>query len=129
MEGKPIAADHKLTLRKRGICCSNDSRWHEIDYLITTKTLAGRCSKLQAVAVGETDRMAKILHFRLAKGEQVTNRTKWRPPVIPTSGFDAAKLKEKGVQKLNADKMHEVITEDMSWAEALPRVQEISKGI
>ena len=82
------------------------------------------------MAVGETDHMAKIMDFRLAVGDHVGSRWKWRrPPAIPTRGFDTAKLKDERVQKQYCERMAAVVTEDMTWTEVVPKIQEVAGEI
>jgi hypothetical protein len=125
LRDKFLIADQKLVLRKRGTWCNNSGIWYELDYFLVSKDHAGRCSKLQAVAMGESDHAAKIVNFRMANVK--VDKTRWRDNGHKVSrGFDVAKLSDEKTEERFGERLDRVISEDLSWQETTKQIRDVA---
>ena len=125
--GKYMVADQKLVLRNRGTWC-NFGTWYELDFFLVSCGYVGRCSKLQAVVMGESDHAAKIVNFRIANGT-ITKST-WRSKGhMVSKGYDVSKLNNEDVEEKYAAKMDEEITEELSWKETTAKIREVAAEV
>ena len=130
LKDKMVVADHRIPLRRRGTWCSTGGKWYEIDYFLASEKYVGRCGKLQAVAVGESDHMAKIMNVRLAAGQSSAEKRRWRQHAhTERTNFDTSRLHDDEVRKEYEDALDKEIDEGMTWTEAGTKLREVAAEV
>ena len=130
MKNQVEIADHRLRLRRRGTWCNGSTGvWYEIDYFVCSSSYVGRCGRLRAVAMGESDHAAKIMDFRIA-GVPKDKVKRWRDHGTKQDRpFDVGKLQDVETRKIYQERLDMDITEDMSWTQAAEKICETAQEV